>query len=299
MLSNLEIFGFRALWSPYFMVSMIIVAILYIYVTGRGRERFEGSEPVSLKQKTFFLLGIALLYFFKGGPIDLLGHLMLSAHMAQMAFLYLIIPPLLILGTPVWLLKKFVNHKAIKPAFNFLTRPLIALISFNALFSFYHIPVIFDVVKTDVTLHTIYTILLFIASFMMWWPLVDPLPEGNKMSGIKKMGYIMADGVLLTPACALIIFADTPLYAAYSDMTAWMAALALCVPASTLAGLDLGGPELFNALPLLEDQQLGGIIMKIIQEIMYGSMLAYVFFQWARKERETDDLDMNPILEKN
>jgi putative membrane protein len=36
--------------------------------------------------------------------------------------------------------------------------------------------------------------------------------------------------------------------------------------------------------------------MKIIQEIVYGTILAYVFFQWARRERQNDELknDFSP-----
>lgn len=92
----------------------------------------------------------------------------------------------------------------------------------------------------------------------------------------------------MTPACALIMFSEAPIYATYSDAGAWIQALHLCVPSDTLAGLALTGPEMFHTLPLLEDQQLGAILMKIIQEIVYGSILAVVFFDWARKERAKD-----------
>jgi putative membrane protein len=44
-------------------------------------------------------------------------------------------------------------------------------------------------------------------------------------------------------------------------------------------------------LPLVEDQQLGGIMMKIIQEFVYGTLLGIIFFKWARQERARDDLE--------
>ncbi|WP_223700360.1 cytochrome c oxidase assembly factor CtaG [Sutcliffiella deserti] len=299
MIGNLDMFGFQALWSPFMLITTIIIISLYLYITGNGRKHFSDTEEISNKQRTFFIVSLILFYLVKGSPIDLLSHLMLSAHMTQMAILYLVLPPLLLMGMPAWLLRKVINMPIIKPVFRFFSKPLIALVVFNAIFSLYHIPVVFDIVKVDMTLHTAYTTIMFLAAFIMWWPLVNPLPEEQRLSGIKKIGYIMADGILLTPACALIIFATEPLYATYSELTAWLAALELCVPAGTLAGLDLGGPELFNALPLVEDQQLGGIIMKIIQEVMYGSILAYVFFQWARKERENDELELAQAQEMN
>ncbi|WP_078381025.1 cytochrome c oxidase assembly factor CtaG [Sutcliffiella halmapala] len=296
MIGNLDMFGFQALWSPYLLVSTLVITTIYIYITGKGRKHFKNTEPISNKQRTFFLVSMVLFYLVKGSPVDLLSHLMLSAHMTQMAVLYLVLPPLLLMGMPAWLLRKAIHLPVVKPIFRFFSKPLIALIVFNAIFSLYHIPVVFDTVKVDMAMHTTYTAVMFLAAFIMWWPLVNPLPEEQRLSGIKKIGYIMADGILLTPACALIIFADQPLYATYSELTAWLAALELCVPAGTLAGLDLGGPELFNALPLVEDQQLGGVIMKIIQEIMYGSILAFVFFQWARREREKDELELAPSM---
>ncbi|KMJ58502.1 cytochrome C oxidase assembly protein [Bacillus sp. LL01] len=297
MIGNLDMFGFQALWSPYLLVTTILITFVYFYITGKGRHRFNDSEEISNKQRAFFLSSMILFYLVKGSPVDLLSHLMLSAHMTQMAILYLVIPPILLMGMPAWVLRKAINLPVVKPVFRFISKPLIALLVFNVLFSLYHIPVVFDTIKVDMVYHTAYMSVMFVGAFIMWWPLVNPLPEEQRLSGIKKIGYIMADGMLLTPACALIIFADQPLYATYSEMTAWLAALELCVPAGTLAGLDLGGPELFNALPLVEDQQLGGVIMKIIQEIMYGSILAYVFFGWAKREREKDEIDLNKAMQ--
>lgn len=294
----LNIFGFRALWSPYFFLALVLLLILYFLVTVKFRHRFANSEPLHKKEALFFSSAILVLYLIKGSPLDLMGHLMFYAHMIQMGVLYLVVPILFIYGIPKWMWRSFIALPIVKPLFRFFTKPLIALIFFNGLFSFYHIPLIFDVIKVDMTLHTVYTIILFLFAICMWWPLITPLPEHQRISGLKKVGYIFADGILLTPACALIIFADAPMYATYSDPHAWGQALALCVPTGTLAGLNLSGPEMFNSMSLLHDQQLGGVIMKIIQEIVYGYVLALVFFEWYRKEqsdeKEAENQLMNP-----
>jgi putative membrane protein len=295
---SLEIFGFRALWSPFFFVFISAVLVLYFMVTHVKREKFSNSEPLKRSEAILFTTAIILLYLTKGGPLDLMGHLMFYAHMIQMAVLYLVIPPMMIVGIPNWVWRKVLNYPIVKPLFNFFTKPLIALILFNGMFSFYHIPLIFDAIKMDMWMHASYTTALFIFAIFMWWPLMNRLPEYESLSGLKKIGYIFADGILLTPACALIIFADTPMYATFSDPSAWMQALKLCVPSSTLASLDLSGPEVFNSMSLIDDQQLGGVIMKIIQEIVYGVVLAQIFFSWYRKEQaESDDINndlMNP-----
>lgn len=295
---SLEIFGFRALWSPFFFVFISAVLVLYFMVTYVKREKFVNSEPLKRSEAILFTTAIILLYITKGGPLDLMGHLMFYAHMIQMAVLYLVIPPLMIVGIPNWVWRKVLNYPIVKPLFNFFTKPLIALILFNGMFSFYHIPLIFDAIKMNMWMHAGYTFVLFLFAIFMWWPLMNRLPEYESLSGLKKVGYIFADGILLTPACALIIFADTPMYATFSDPSAWMEALKLCVPTSTLASLDLSGPEVFNSMSLIDDQQLGGVIMKIIQEIVYGVVLAQIFFSWYRKEQEeSEDINndlMNP-----
>ncbi|MCR6474400.1 cytochrome c oxidase assembly protein, partial [Bacillus safensis] len=83
-MENLEIFGFRALWSPYYLTCIVIAAALYLLLVTKGKHR------ATVKEKTLFLTGLVLLYAVKGSPIDLMGHIMFSAHMAQMAVLYLV-----------------------------------------------------------------------------------------------------------------------------------------------------------------------------------------------------------------
>jgi putative membrane protein len=289
---SFDIFGFRALWSPYFLAVMILITVLYFIIIGPWSSKFKDSNPVTTKQQILFVVGILALYISKGSPVDLLGHIMFSAHMTQMAVLYLIVPPLLILGIPDWLWKAIIYRPVIKPFLKVFTSPIIALILFNGVFSLYHVPLVFDFVKTDPVYHATMTTIIFFGAMFMWWPLLNTLPDWSSLTGIKKVGYIFANGVLLTPACALIIFATDPLYVTYSEPQAWINALQLCVPADTLSGLNLTGPEMFNTLPLVEDQQLGGVVMKIIQEIVCGTILAYIFFQWARKERQKDELDL-------
>ncbi|MGE8079332.1 cytochrome c oxidase assembly factor CtaG [Peribacillus loiseleuriae] len=291
---SIDIFGFRALWSPYFLVSLILVLIGYVLLVSKFRHKFINNEPVGIKQQALFITAIVLLYVIKGSPLDLLGHIMFSAHMTQMAFLYLVVPPLLILGIPEWLWRLILHIPLIKGMFNVFTKPLFALITFNALFSFYHIPLVFDFVKTDMLLHAGYTTLLFISAIFMWFPLVNQLPERASLSGVKKIAYVFGSGILMTPACALIIFATDPLFSTYSDASAWLVAMELCVPASSLSGLTLSGPEMFNGLPIMDDQQLGGVLMKIIQEIVLGVTLGYIFFAWYRKENGSND-EIDPV----
>lgn len=290
---ELQIFGFEALWSPYFFLFVIGLSLTYFLVTGPYRHKFGGGEKPSKKQQLFFYVAMFLLYAVKGSPIDLITHIMLTAHMIQMVVYYILFPILIIKGIPTWLWKKAIYRPVVKPVLLFLSKPLISLLLFNALFSLYHIPVIFDFAKSSQVAHTSISLTILIAAFIVWWPILTPLKEFDKLGPLSKIFYIFANGVLLTPSCVLIIFSNVPLYDAYSQGGAWMQAMALCVPANVLQGLSssISGPEMFSPLGTLEDQRLGGIIMKLSQEAIYGIILARVFFGWFSR----DSLKVDPI----
>ncbi|UFU00907.1 cytochrome c oxidase assembly factor CtaG [Radiobacillus kanasensis] len=287
---ELQIFGFRALWSPYYMLFIVGLAISYYLLTSVYYRRFtsDGNVPTS-KQQLSFYTGLLLLYVVKGSPIDLISHIMFTAHMVQMALYYLVFPILVIRGIPQWVWRRIFETPVLSPVLRILTKPLIALLLFNGLFSLYHIPSIFDFTKASPEAHAIITTVILVTAFFMWWPMFTPLKEMKTMSPVLSIGYIFANGVLITPACGLIIFSDVSLYATYHSVGGWIQALSLCVPTDVLSGISLTGPEMFSPLPVLEDQQLGGILMKITQEIVYGYVLARVFFGWFRKESQKID----------
>ncbi|MCZ8532908.1 cytochrome c oxidase assembly factor CtaG [Psychrobacillus psychrodurans] len=282
----LSIFGFQAMWSPVMIGVIVFLTILYFLITVKWRNDFKVSEPLKMKEAVYFLVGIVLLYIVKGSPVDLMAHIMFSFHMVQMALLLLLIPPLLMKGIPWWVWKVVIELPVVRKVFPVLTKPLLSLIVFSGLFSFYHIPMFFDYIKLDEGLHGTYTFILFLSALFMWWSIIEIKGITGRLHGLKKIGFIIGSAVLITPACALIIFTGTPLYDTYTNSDSWLKAMELCVPASTLAGLSLSGPELFSNMTPIADQQLGGILMKIVQEIIYAVFLMSIFFKWYKNEQD-------------
>lgn len=285
----LSIFGFQALWSPYLIGVILFLTVLYFLVTIVWRKDFKTSEPLKKSEATYFLLAMLSLYIIKGSPIDLMSHIMFTYHMVQMAFLLLLVPILIIKGIPWWIWKVVVEAPVVRQIFKIFTIPVVAAFVFAMMFSLYHIPVLFDTIKLNETFHGIFTFFLFLAAFFMNWPLVNKVEGQPKMKNLFKIGYIIANAVLITPACALIIFNPEPMYATYTDGEVWLKAMELCVPSSTLEGLTLSGPELFNNMSPIGDQQLGGVLMKIIQEIIFAVVLFRVFREWWKEEHTDED----------
>lgn len=298
---ELQIFGFRALWSPYFFLYVLSLGVLYFFITGPLRHKFGGTNRPTGKQQAYFYTALLLLYIVKGSPIDLLTHITLTAHMIQMAVYLLVVPIFIIKGLPEWIWKKVLYAPVVGPTVKLLTKPVVSLLLFNLLFSLYHIPTIFDYSKSSPVAHSMISIILIIAAFIMFLSIVPPVKELDTMKHpLLKIAYILAGSLLITPACILIIFAETPLFAAYTSDGAWLKALSLCVPDGVLQGISstLSGPEMFTSMGTLEDQQLGGIIMKFMQEIVYGVIYTSIFFKWFNK-KEVHKIDPIPEEIKN
>ncbi|MFC4409336.1 cytochrome c oxidase assembly factor CtaG [Chungangia koreensis] len=295
---SISIFGFQALWSPWYFVTMVLIVLLYFLITVKWQHKFEGSQPLQRREAISFVSGIIVLYIVKGSPVDLMGHIMFTFHMVQMAFLLLLVPPLLLGGVPGWLWNAVVKKPFIDKFLRIFTNPILSLIIFTALFSFYHIPLVHDTIKYSVLLHAVYTFILFTSAVLMWMPVLSKDPN-HQLDGLRKMLFIIASAVLITPACALIIFADAPMYETYTSGEAWLKAMALCVPASTLANIPPIPPEVFTNVPALYDQQMGGVIMKVLQEIIYGVFLFNFFIAWYRSEKmNADEITQKTIVER-
>ena len=147
----------------------------------------------------------------------------------------------------------------------------------------------FDTLMQSIVLHSLYQYLLFIASLLMWWHMIAPIPSTSPLSDLRRIGYIFANGILITPACALIIFAPEPLYQTYTDPTIWASVMAYCLPAGANVPMGLfAGPNSFAFLETRMDQQLAGVLMKMMQELTYGITIGYVFKQWLSKEKQQD-----------
>lgn len=293
---NLQIFGFRAMWSPYFFLFVLGLAVLYFLLTGPLRGKFGDVVKPTSAQQIFFYSGLVLLYLVKGAPVDLLSHIIMSAHMLQMAILYLLFPMLIIRGIPVWMFEKFIALPYINKVFKVVTIPLISLGMFSSLFTMYHIPLVFDFSKSSQVAHVSITLLLLLTAFIMWWPIVSPIKELSLQNPLLKMAYLLGNILMVSIACALIIFATEPLYTAYTSDGAWLQSLSLCVPGDVLSGISgsLSGADMFSPLSAKDDQQLGGIIMMFAQQIIFGFVIAWVFFGWfSKKNLEIDPMPDN------
>lgn len=273
---HMEKGSFLSGWDPFLLLITLLLAGLYLYTTGVGKLKRNETYYVSRIKKISFLLGLLLLFISKGSPLNQMGHSLFLIHMLQQSILYMAVPPLILGGLSSEMVRaiELKMPRWISKSFTLLAKPLIAIILFNALFSFYHIPFIFDVIMSNMVWMNLSVIILFPVALLMWWPVLSPV-KMNELKPLYKVAYIFGMGMLLTPACALIIFSKEILYDTYLEM-----------------------PRLYG-ISLLDDQQSGGIVMKVMQEVIYAIALAIIFFQWTRSEKNKTSEEDKLRLERS
>lgn len=251
------------IWIPVFMVIAI-----YLLITGQYYVNFKEGMKVSKKQRFYFLAGIMIGGIALGSPISMLAHhIMFSAHMLQQSLLYFVVPPLLWIGIPTWLFRALFPEKIRESVLPLITNPLVSVLLFNALLSFYHFPIIYDKIMSGEQPFIMFLshCILFISAMLMWFAITCPEPDLDRLNHLKKIGYVVLNGLLLYPACALIIFADDLIYRSTQE-----------------------SHQIFTFLTPMADQQAGGVIMKIFQEGAFAVAIGVIISNWYRLERHEE-----------
>jgi putative membrane protein len=231
-----------------------------------GPNRMSLDEPVATtKQKVLFFAGVAALWVGADWPMhELSEDYLFSMHMVQHTLFSLVAPPLLLMGTPKWLLRALIGGpKAMKVA-RLVTRPAVGLILFNAVIVVTHWPYLVDLSLTSEPVHFALHLILFTSAAIMWWPVVDPLPELSRLSPPGKMLYLFLQSIVPTVPASFLTFSDGVIYKFYET-----------VP--RLWGIDV-----------LTDQRMAGLMMKIGGGLLLWLAIAYLFFKWHAAEERQD-----------
>jgi putative membrane protein len=247
-------------WEPSVLLGTLGLGMAYFAAIGPYRARLHGT-PVPAGRVVAFVAGLATLLLALASPLDLLSdRYLLSAHMVQHLLLTLIMPPLLLVGTPGWLLRPALRSWLLAPVARIWTRPVVAFLLFNGAIAFSHFPSIYSAALVDHRLHVLMHLIYMTTAVAAWWPVFSPLPELPRLPYPLQMLYLFVMTIPGGLVGSFIALSDGVLYSFY-------AAAPRIVPLSAL-----------------EDQQLAGLIMWIgVSTFMLG-FLTIVFFAWARNE---------------
>jgi putative membrane protein len=252
-------------WTPHpdvwLLVGLFAVGYAIAIVRLGPRWAAPGQTIVTRFQVTCWSLGVLGLWVASDYPIhDIAERYNYSVHMVQHLTYSMLVAPLLLLGTPAWLLRRLLRPPVLLRTLQWLTRFVPALVIFNVVLVFSHWPYIVNASLHSAIVHFSLHSLLFVSSLIVWLPIVSPLPEVPRLVPVVRMLYLFAWSVVPTVPASFLTFGDSPLYKFYEHV-----------------------PHLYG-LTTLQDQQLAGLIMKIGAGLLLWMIIAVVFFRWASEE---------------
>jgi putative membrane protein len=187
--------------------------------------------------------------------------------MVQHIMLTLVVPPLLLAGTPPWLMRWLLQPPAVSRLVRRVARPLLAAVIYNVAFVFTHWPPVVDAGLTSESTHFLLHCLIFFTALNMWFPVMNRLPEFPMMSPPARLIYLFLQSVIPTVPASFLTFADGVIYKHYA-----------------------AAAHPFH-LSAVADQQLAGALMKVLGGSILWGMIIVMFFRWYAAENRAPAKD--------
>jgi len=254
-------------FEPSVILGIVLASFVYWLAAGPWRRRFPGSAPLTRGQSIGFALAMLALVVALLSPIDTLAdHSLLLMHMVQHLLLTLVMPPLMLLGLPGWMLRPLLRVPLLRAVLSRLTKPLPAFIAFNAVFAAWHAPALYEATLTSDGIHLLEHFMFMGTALLTWWPILSPLPELPRASYPLQVLYLFLQSIIPTVLGGIITLAPDVLYATYQY-----------------------APRVWD-LSAAEDQQWGGLIMWIPGSLIYLTALTAVFFIWFEGQEQAGEI---------
>ena len=264
------------LWSDWNIEPTIAIGLLalltgYLYLTRQPADASAATRPVSGRQRAAFIGGIVTLAIALGPPLDdWSDHYLLMAHMVQHLLLILLAAPLLLTGTPAWMLEPLTRNRITNAIGYGLTRPVVAYTIANAAMVLWHLPLLYEMALRSQPLHSLEHMTFLVTAMLGWWPIAGPLPQWPRLPLALHSLYLFAMTIPGSAVGAFITFAEPGLYAPYDT-------------ARRIFGIDLA-----------TDQQWGGLLMWVVVSTIYLVLITVSFFRWAAREENADSAEAPP-----
>jgi putative membrane protein len=224
-----------------------------------------GEKVVTRGQVACFASGLAVLYAASSWPIhDWAEDYLFSVHMFEHLLISLVAPPLLLLGIPGWLTRWILRPKWAAGSIRVLARPLVAAVLFNVVVAVSHAPFWVDATLYHHVLHFWSHLLLFGVSMLMWFPVVNTLPEFPRLSRPLKMIYLFLQSIIPNVPVAFLTLSTGVVYSYYAHV-----------------------PRPFG-WTAIGDQQAAGAVMKVGGTFLIWGVIVVVFFRWYAEQAQRD-----------
>ena len=243
---------FTVHWST--LIGVCEFMVLYQYAL-RKKKKAGDAGPTRV-QFACFTSALVLMFFSLNGWLhDLSDYYLFSAHMVQHLMLTLVVPPLLILGTPGWMFR-LMTPKWLMPFAKWVTGAPRTFLIFTAVLSVWHLPPVYETAMNHHGLHIVQHLCFMVAATLMWWPILSPMPELPRLSYPLQMLYLFLMTIPMSLVAICIGYADSVLYPFYAS-----------------------APRLWGISPM-EDQLMGALIMWVPGGLFFFAVITVIFFRW-------------------
>jgi putative membrane protein len=245
---------------PSTVVGLVGLGALYHW---RARQRPAGSGNASptTGQRATFYSALALIFLSLNGWLhDLSDSYLFSAHKVQHLVLTLVAPPMLVLGTPGWMLRPALRWPVVGPIARRITTPARCFVIFNVVLVAWHLPPMYELAMRHHPVHIVQHLCFMTAAVLMWWPVLSPLPELPRLSYPAQMLYLFLLSIPMSIVAVCIGYADSLLYPSYASAA-----------------------RIWGITPM-QDQMLGALIMWIPGGLFFFAIISVVFYKWQQME---------------
>ncbi len=249
---------------PSVVIGLVLLGGLYVFWGGLRADRRRGVA---------FAASLLVIFVALNGPLHNLSDTSLfSAHMTQHLLLTLLFPPLLLYGTPAWVVRPILSPPWVTALARAVTRPVVAAATFTAPIVLWHVPLFYEAALRHHGLHIVQHLVFLTTAVVMWWPVLSPVPELPRIPYPGQMLYLFLLGLPMSLTGALITLSDSVLYPFYAE-----------------------APRVWRDLDALADQQIGGLLMWVVGGFALWGAMTVVWFRWSVREQKGDAEQAVPL----
>lgn len=255
-------------WSfePGVVVPLAAAIVVYFFGLARLWRNAGRNHGIRVWQLVAFVAGWLFLVIALVSPLDALGGILFSAHMAQHEVLMTLAAPLVVAGRPLiallWALPprtrlgaaQLVQRRAVAASWRAISGPAVAtLLHFVALWM-WHLPSLYEATLRNDAIHALQHVSFFGTAALFWWSLMHGR-YGRLGYGVAVL-YVFFTSVHTGALGALLTLSPHVWYPIYRATTSrW--------------GLDA-----------IEDQQLAGLIMWVPAGVIFLVLGLALFTAW-------------------
>jgi putative membrane protein len=263
-------------WTFSLPILIPIGAYAWFYLRRfRQVRRTSGPRGAGARQLAAFIGSLIAILVALVSPLDRLGEdYLFSAHMIQHLLLGDVAPLLILLALSRVIMRPLTRRlQSVERALGPLAHPACALVLWLGLIYFWHVPALYDAALNHSAVHALQHVSFFTAGVLVWWPLIQPVPMRNRLSGMWTFGYIGAAKLGLASLGLFLTWTTAVVYPYYQHV-----------------------PRIWG-LNAITDQNVGGAIMMVEQSVLLVTVLAVLFGRML-EQSEQDELRRERLEER-